>query len=286
MKYENGKDASVRISLLDRIPVVKNMDSTKRKGALGSAAVHTFALILTLGWFESTPPPLPGTPTNLTVFDIGIPTNGVPTGDENPPLQAQDVQEEEEEERVDPDAGEEEDESTTPIITDQPSDITPESAAPAEAQEGAEQNDQSEIPETTTELPSDSLGTGTLAVGAMTHGDATGLDATLSAVIGQAVATRMGACWKPPTEGVPSDAYSRMVVRYDPQGEFLGVFSVIRLIDQQEVEVEALNTYEASAADALRRCSPLGLPSSLYVYWKEVEIQIFGAPPPPLTTER
>ena len=287
-----------RISLLDRIPVVRDMDSTKRKGALGSASVHFLALAFALGWFSTTPPPLPGTPTNLTVFDIGIPSNGSPTGDDAPAPQAEDVQAEasqpeiendpeEETERVDPDSGEETDVSTTPIVDDEESEIQPESAAPAQEQEGAEQREDSSTPQTTTvQMPSDRTGTGSMAVGATTHGDATGLDPTLSAVIGQTVATRMGACWKRPTQGVPPDAYSRMVVRYDPNGEFLGVFSVIRLIDQQEVEVDSLNEYEQSAADALRRCSPLGLPSSLYAYWMEVEIQLFGAPPPPLTTER
>lgn len=300
MGYENYKGAETRTSLLDRIPVVKDMDSDKRKGALASVTVHLVALALTIGWAGSPPPPLPGTPTNLTVFDIGIPSNGIPTGDDSPPLQAEDVQEEEaqpevegeeeEVERVDPDSGEEEDQSTTPSLSPEESDVTPEDAAPAADQDGGEQNDESAEPQTTVELPSNEVGTGTLAVGATTHGDATGLDSTLSAVIGQAVATRMGACWKPPADGVPLDAYSQMVIRYSPKGEFLGVASVVRLVNQQEVEIDieadGLNEYEASAEDALRRCSPLGLPSSLYVYWKEVEIQLFGAPPPPLTTER
>lgn len=296
---ENQKSGATRASLLDRIPVVKNMDSDKRKGAIGSLSVHALVLALTLGWFESTPPPMPGTPTTLTVFDIGIPSNGDPNGDDAPPLQAEDIEEEEsqpeveaeeeEVERVDPDSGEEEDQSTIPSLSPEESEIEPESAAPAETQEGAEQSESAETPQTTT-LPSDEVGTGTMAVGATTHGDATGLDSTLAAVIGQAVATRMGACWKPPADGVPLDAYSRMVIRYSPKGEFEGILFVTRLIDQQEIEVDikkdGLNQYEASAEDALRRCSPLGLPSSLYPYWAEVEIQLFGAPPPPLTTER
>ena len=281
---------------MEHVPFLRDMNSTQRKGALGSVSIHVLALALALGWFDSTPPPMPGTPANVTTFDIGIPSNGSPTGDEPPPPQAEEeqedeapaaveVEEEEPSERIDPDSSDGEDQSTTPIMNDETSEVEPTKAAPAAAQEGAESSEDTPEAEMTMELPSDENGAGTLAVGASTHGDATGLDPTLSTVIGQAVATRMGACWKPPVGGVPEDSYSRMVVRYDPQGEFLGVFSVIRLVDQFEVEADSLNPYEAAAADALKRCSPLGLPASLYAYWMEVEIQLFGAPPTPQSEE-
>lgn len=133
-------------------------------------------------------------------------------------------------------------------------------------------------PETTRPVPSDQVGTGSMALGAKTHGDAKGLNPGLMASVGQAVAGQVRACWTPPTGGVPANTASSVIVRYARDGTIDGEPRVIRLVDEQEVPVLIPDQWEAAAVEALRNCSPVKLPPSIYPYWREVEVQIFSVP--------
>jgi hypothetical protein len=158
--------------------------------------------------------------------------------------------------------------STTPDPDPTEAAPTPEAPAPV-AQAG---------PETTRPVPSDQVGTGSMALGAKTHGDAKGLNPGLMASVGQAVAGQVRACWTPPTTGVPANTASSVIVRYARDGTIDGEPSVIRLVDEQEVPVLIPDQWEAAAVEALRNCSPIKLPPSIYPYWREVEVQIFSVP--------
>jgi hypothetical protein len=261
--------------------------STSERRGLAMAVVGHLVLfaLLSARLSQTPPPPVPGSPMTVTIVDPGIPTNGDPRGDDAPPRPQAEASEAESDPAPSP-------ETETPTaeapVTASESDVpapTPDPvtkpAPPRTADRPAEATSPtppSTRPAIIRQQPSEQVGTGELAVGASTHGDAKGLDSRLSAVVGQAVASRMRACWTPPSSGVPLDSGSRLVVRYAPDGSFQGVASIIRLVDQREVPVTEPNAWEASATDALRRCSPLGLAKVLYPYWREVEIQLYGAP--------
>lgn len=271
----------------EETPATDGRRSAERKG-LTIAVIGHLALFGALSAnLSSPPPPVPGSPMEVTIFDPGIPSFGDPNGDDAPPrpstttaapVDAQPAPVPETEEAVDPEAPTSAvSETPTPAPDPQPKpDPAPE--RPAQTPQQAASQQPSTAPARPAVTPSQDVGTGALAVGARTHGDAKGLDASLSAVVGRAVATRMRACWDPPTSGVPRDAASILVVRYARDGTIEGTPTVTRLVNQRETQVTQLNQWEASAVDALRRCSPLGLSPVLYPYWREVEVQLFGAP--------
>lgn len=262
------------------------LESAERRGLALAVVGHVLLFALLSARFAQTPPPpVPGTPMTVTIVDPGIPMNGDPRGDDAPPRPEAEASETESDPAPSPETEEPAtDAPVTPSESDVPS-PSPEPVSKPSPQKAADRPAEATSPTPPStkpaiirQQPSDRVGTGELAVGASTHGDAKGLDTRLSAVVGQAVATRMRACWTPPTSGVPLDTGSRLVVRYAPDGTFQGVASIIRLVDQRETTVTEPNAWEASAADALRRCSPLGLSKVLYPYWREVEIQLYGAP--------
>lgn len=265
----------------------RRLSGTERAG-LGAAVAGHLALFVLLSANLSTPQPLPvpGSPMTVTIMDPGIASFGSENGDDAPPpptaqtkapIDEQPAPTPETDATPDPTA-------PTSATSDAPSDAVPEPKPadtpprPSEAPAKATSDNQTPKPARPMTTPSQDVGTGALAVGARTHGDAKGLDASLSAVVGRAVATRMRACWEPPTSGVRRDTASILVVRYTRDGMVDGDPVVTRLVDQREVPVTVLNQWETSAIDALRRCSPLGLSPVLYPYWREVEVQLFGAP--------
>lgn len=265
----------------------ESLGRTERVG-IGAAVAGHVALFVLLSANLSDPPPLPvpGSPMTVTIMDPGIASFGEANGDDAPPpptaetsapTDAQAAPSPRTDAAPDPQA-------PTTAVSDAPSDAVPEPKPadapprPAEAPSKATSENETPRPARPLTTPSQDVGTGALAVGARTHGDAKGLDASLSAVVGRAVATRMRACWEPPTSGVRRDTASILVVRYTRDGMVDGDPVVTRLVDQKEVPVTVLNQWETSAVDALRRCSPLGLSPVLYPYWREVEVQLFGAP--------
>lgn len=281
-----GRNAVGPIDQTDPEETSPRFSTAERRGLAVAVVGHLvlFAL-LSAKLSQTPPPPVPGSPMTVTIVDPGIPTNGDPRGDDAPPRPQAETSETESDPAPSPET---ETPATDAPVTPSESEVpapTPEPvtkpAPPKAADRPAEATSPtppSTRPAIIRQQPSEQVGTGELAVGASTHGDAKGLDSRLSAVVGQAVATRMRACWTPPSSGVPLDSGSRLVVRYAPDGTFQGVASIIRLVDQREVPVTEPNAWEASATDALRRCSPLGLAKVLYPYWREVEIQLYGAP--------
>lgn len=254
--------------------------------ALGSAAIgHAILIALMSTTFASDPPP-PGTPMQVTFFDPGLPSFGDPNGDDAPPrpstetvapVDTQPVPSPETAEPTKANAPSPAENATTAEELPEPFPAeAPEKPAETPAQATSRQSQQAQVMPAMS--PSDQVGTGSLAIGATTHGDAKGLDPSLAAVVGQAVATRMRTCWEPPKSGVRRDTASILIVRYAPDGTLAAEPEVTRIVNQQPVPVNELNSYEASAVDALKRCSPVGLAPVLYPYWREVEVQLFGAP--------
>jgi hypothetical protein len=254
--------------------------------ALGCAAIGHVALIALMSTTFADEPPVPGTPMQVTFFDPGLPSFGDPNGNDAPPrpstetvapVDTQPVPAPETTQPTDAEAAAPSDEAAVSEVPPEPTPAeVPPKPAEAPAQATSRQSQQTNVLPVMS--PSDEVGTGSLAIGATTHGDAKGLDPSLAAVVGQAVATRMRACWNPPTSGVRRDTASILIVRYAADGTLAGEPEVTRIINQQPVPVKDLNGYEASAVDALKRCSPVGLAPVLYPYWREVEVQLFGAP--------
>jgi hypothetical protein len=220
--------------------------------ALGLALALHVAVFAALSLHLSDPPPPSSGAMSVSYVVVpGDPPPGDPKGDSKPPPKT--VAEEK------PAASAET--PATDGITPAASDAAPsDSPSPDKA------------PDSSAQAASD--GTGSLALGARTHGDAQGLDGDLMASVGQAIATRIRTCWTPPKEA-PRDVAARIIARYAQDGTLEGDPIVVTGSDPA-VPVASPDQWQMQAVDAMRRCSPIGLPAFLYPYWREVEVQVYS----------
>lgn len=229
-------------------------------GVAASVGLHAAVFALLLVRVQPVLPPIPpGSMVVTYVVEPGDPPAGDPKGDEAPPKPASSKAEEAPAEKVEPIA-------TSPAATEAPT---------AEVEAESEQEEAGTAPVVPVQI-SDQTGSGTLAMGARTHGDAQGLDPALVASVSLALASRIRACWTPPNGTAPNDLASSVIVRYAPDGTVSGDPTVVHLVDDVEVPVTTPNAWEQQAVDAARRCSPIQLPKSLYAYWREIELQVYS----------
>lgn len=229
-------------------------------GVSASVGIHAALFALLLVRVQPVLPPIPpGSMVVTYIVEPGDPPAGDPKGDDAPPKPASSQAEEAPAEKVEP-------------IAASP---TPSDAPAAEAEAESKEKEAGTAPVAPVQI-SDRAGSGTLAMGARTHGDAQGLDPALIASVSLALASRIRACWTPPEGTAPNDLASSVIVRYALDGTVSGEPGVVHLVDDVEVPVAAPNPWEQQAVDAAKRCSPIQLPKSLYAYWREIELQVYS----------
>ena len=243
---------------LDREP-----DGTRSRwyALAASGGIHAVLAALLLVRIQPELPPVPPGTMQVTYVTLpGDPPSGDPKGDEAPARTAP-AAETPEPAKADPVPVAE-----TPSPEPQPAETKPADGAAPE---------QTAAPPGPVVNP-DNPGSGTLAMGARTHGDAQGLDPALVASVSLALATRIRACWEQPVGTAPNDLASSVIVRYAPDGTVQGDPTVVHVLDGRETPVSKPNEWETQAAEAAKRCSPIQLPRNLYAYWREVEIQVYS----------
>lgn len=222
-----------------------------------AAAVLAHALLLAAAAFRLAPneAPLPSTSAmSVTYVTVpGDPPPGDPAGDDAPPPATV------------PDAKP----ASSP---DRPS---TQGDAPAASEEAPPSKSPSPEPEKASSSPSPTQGDGSLALGARTLGSAQGLDPALMASVGQAVATRVRTCWAPP-QTAPGGVSVRIVARFSPDGALSSPPQIVGGTEDAPTPVADPEQWQLDAAAAVARCSPISLPSFLYPYWREMEIQIYS----------
>lgn len=249
---DEGVPAPLAIRPLETVP--ERTCGNDRRAIAFAIGGHVVLLIATILRFSPAPPPLPTSAAMSVTYVVvpGDPPPGKPEGDDAPPPA----------EKADAKpAASAEKEST-------------EGEAPA-AEEAPPSDDPSPEQAETPSVPIPADGDGSLALGARTLGNAQGLDPSLMASVGQAIATRVRACWTPP-KAAPSGIAVRIVARFAPDGTLSAPPSVMTGEGPERQIVTTPDNWQKEASDAIVRCSPLTLPSFLYPYWREVEIQIYS----------
>jgi hypothetical protein len=245
---------------------VQDGDGPRRVALAASLLLHAAVLGAMLIRVQSPPPPIPPGAMEVTYITVpGDPPSGDPKGDEAPARTSpSDVEPEPTVDKVEP---VENVPTDTPVPDPEPKPIQPpvdESRPRPEAAQPGAVSDPARP------------GSGTLAMGARTHGNAQGLDPSLIASVSQALATRIRACWEQPVGRAPNDVASSIIVGYAQDGTIIGEPRVVHLVDEKEVPVTNPNEWEVQAVEAAKRCSPMQLPKVLYPYWREVEIQVYS----------
>lgn len=244
-----------------------SFDIRERKGlgiAVGFHAILLIALSLQIG----SPPPKPQTGMQVSFIELGdVPPNGDPNGDSAPPRPNQAETVEAKEEPVIP--------SDKPVVED----AEPVSEVPSETPTPEKTIDGSP-PQPSSASFSELTGTGTLALGAKTHGTGGGLDGDLAAAVGNAIATQIKACWDAPRVNLPDDLSIMMTVAFQRDGSIYGEPSLSKLQGEDQVVIADPGPFELAAIEAVKRCAPIKLPPRLYAYWSAVDVQIFSSVTP------
>src|SRR3546814_12033690 len=84
---------------------------------------------------------------------------------------------------------------------------------------------------------SELTGTGTLALGAKTHGTGGGLDGDLAAAVGNAIATQIKACWDAPRINLPDDLSILMTVSFTRDDHVNGEPSLPRVSGEEQLDI-------------------------------------------------
>jgi hypothetical protein len=245
----------------------RSFDIRDRKAlsiAVGLHAILLVALSLQIG----APPPKPQTGMQVSLIDLGdVPPNGDPNGDSAPPRPNQAETVEAKEDPVVP--------SDKPVVEDaEPvSEIPSETPAPEKTVDGSP-------PQPSSASFSELTGTGTLALGAKTHGDGGGLDGDLAAAVGNAIATQIKACWDAPRINLPDNLSIMMTVAFHRDGSIYGEPSLSKLQGEDQILIADPGPYELAAIEAVKKCAPIKLPPKLYAYWSAVDVQIFSSVTP------
>lgn len=228
--------------------------------AIAALAVHIALIAILSLSFSSrhtrTPPPPSMT---VTMIDLPGPTNGSPDQDDHKESPRPAKPERPTPRQMDPDPV-----SAKDVAVAQPEEATPETPAQPSSQ-----------PTSVAGSPDGHPGGGGMAMGAKAGISSSGLDARLAASVGQAIATRVYACWDPP-KGIAPGVSSTISVRYRPDGSLDSEPTIVRIVDERPVQISTPDPWERAAVDAVRRCSPVSMPAALYPYWQQVEIQIFN----------
>ncbi|QAY80347.1 hypothetical protein [Sphingosinicella sp. BN140058] len=239
----------------------------ERAGLFGTVAVHALAIVLVTLRFADPLPPSGRTPAlDITFINLSsAPPAGSPDGDSAPPKPVEKPAAEAQEVKpVEPDVA---DPDPKPLP-----DSPLKSEVPAPAKSPAVLAAQA--PEARLALVQ---GTGSIALGAKTHGDGTGLDGDLAAAVGNAVATQIRACWTAPEIEFPANLSIIMTASFDRDGSLMSEPTITRFVDETAETITEPNAFEIAALDAVTRCAPIQLPPTLYPYWREVDVQIFSS---------
>lgn len=254
------------VPMPDPVPFFSDKQS---RIAVGSAAAFHIALFIALSLNLGSPPVKPPeTGMQITFIEMGdVPPNGDPNGNSAPPRPSEAEAIEAKETPIAPQdkPAEKEAEPVSEIPTTEP---TPEKIV-----DGAP-------PKPSSAAFSELLGTGTLALGAKTHGTGGGLDGDLAAAIGNAIATQIKACWDAPRINLPDDLSIQMTVSFHRDGSVYGEPALTRLSGDQQILVDDPGPFELAAVEAVKRCAPIKLPPNLYAYWSSVDVQIFSSVTP------
>lgn len=241
-----------------------HLSNAERKSFAAAALIHVL-LFLALSVHLGSPPKPPQTGMQVSFIELGdVPPNGDPNGDSAPPRPNQVETVEAEDVPVEP--------SDKPVVEDaEPvSEVPSETATPAETVDGSP-------PQPSSAAFSELTGTGTLALGAKTHGTGGGLDGDLAAAVGNAIATQIKACWDAPRVNLPDDLSISMTVAFHRDGSVYGEPTFTKLVDEEQVLIEDPGPFELAAVEAVKKCAPIKLPPNLYAYWSAVDVQIFSS---------
>src|SRR3546814_8119786 len=104
---------------------------------------------------------------------------------------------------------------------------------------------------------SELTGTGTLALGAKTHGTGGGLDGDLAAAVGNAIATQIKACWDAPRINLPDDLSILMTVSFTRDGHVNGEPSLTRVSGEEQLVIADPGPFEMAAIEANRKSTRL-----------------------------
>jgi colicin import membrane protein len=124
-----------------------------------------------------------------------------------------------------------------------------------------------------------------MTLGVRATGNGASRDAALAGAISAAIANQIRACWSPPKtlgDDVSLTADRRILVAtFSPNGELSTIPTVYVVHDDHQTEVSEPDMIESAAIAALERCAPIKLPSPLYSYWQQVELELFPKSPMP-----
>src|SRR3546814_4111036 len=129
----------------------------------------------------------------VTFVELGdVPPNGDPQGESAPPPPVEAGEIYAKEEPITP--------TDKPVVEEAEPvvEVPSETPAPEQPVDGSP-------PQPSSASFSELTGTGTLALGAKTHGTGGGLDGDLAAAVGNAIATQIKACWDAPRINLPDD---------------------------------------------------------------------------------
>ncbi len=269
---EKRRSASRSLSSVRAAPVVPTIEAQSfiqdrgNRRAIGAAIAIHAGLVTLLSLHLADPPPKPPEAgMQVSLIDLGdLPPNGDINGNTAPPRPNESQAIEADEVPVEP--------TDKPVVEDaEPVDEMPsEDPTPEKLIDGSP-------PQPSSAAFSEQIGTGTLALGAKTHGNGGGLDGDLAAAIGNAIATQIKACWDAPRVNLPDDLSIQMTVSFRRDGNIYGEPTLTRLSNEVETIVEDPGPFEIAAIEAVKRCAPIKLPPTLYAYWSAVDVQIFSS---------
>lgn len=247
------------------------------EGTAASAAITVHAAIaafLLISFMGDAPPPRPHG-TSLVAFNIGA---DAASGS----LEATQISEPTKQEKQRAAAGNAETKSSEAAVsndvTDRPP-VTFENHNPAPAPAIAEQGALDAGEDARSTEPQMAVQTGEMTLGVRATGNAGASDAALAGAISAAIANQIRACWQPPvTLGDDIDATADrriLVATFAPDGALSTNPTVYVVHDDFQSEVTEPDVIEEAAIAALERCAPIKLPSTLYPYWQQVELELF-----------
>lgn len=118
-----------------------------------------------------------------------------------------------------------------------------------------------------------------MSLGVRATGNGGSRDAALAGAISSAIANQIRACWQPPVnlgDDIDATADRRILVAtFAPDGALSTIPTVYVVKDDFQTEVTEPDLIEEAAIAALERCAPIKLPSTLYPYWQQVELELF-----------
>lgn len=247
------------------------------EGTAASAAIAVHAAVaafLLISFMGAAPPPRPHG-TSLVAFNIGA---DAASGS----LEATQISEPTKQEKQRAAAGNAETKSSKAAVstdvTDRPP-VTIENDNPAPAPTIAEQGALDAGEDARSTEPQMAVQTGEMTLGVRATGNAGASDAALAGAISAAIANQIRACWQPPVnlgDDIDATANRRILVAtFAPDGALSTNPTVYVVHDDFQSEVTEPDVIEEAAIAALERCAPIKLPSTLYPYWQQVELELF-----------